>query len=54
VDPASLTVETVLVHGTEDVNVPVGNARWVVAHVPSARLISTGDRATCSSSNAAS
>ena len=39
VDPADLTVETVLLHGTEDVNVPVGIARWVAAHVPSARLL---------------
>jgi len=38
-DLAHLTVETVLLHGTEDVNVPVGIARWVAAHVPSARLI---------------
>ena len=26
-DPADLTVETVLLHGTEDVNAPVGIAR---------------------------
>jgi pimeloyl-ACP methyl ester carboxylesterase len=26
-------------HGTEDVNVPVGIARWVAAHAPSARLL---------------
>ncbi|MGK5172312.1 alpha/beta fold hydrolase [Geodermatophilus sp. CPCC 205761] len=39
VDPADLTVETVLLHGTEDVNVPVGIARWVAAKVSSARLI---------------
>ncbi len=39
VDPADLTVETVLLHGTEDVNVLVGIARWVAARVPSARLI---------------
>lgn len=38
-DPAALTVETVLLHGTEDVNVPVGIARWVAAQVPSSRLI---------------
>ena len=38
-DPADLTVETVLLHGTEDVNVPIGIARWLVALVPSARLI---------------
>jgi hypothetical protein len=29
----------VLLHGTEDVNVPVSIARWVATHVPSARLI---------------
>ena len=34
-----LTVETVLLHGTEDVNVPVGTARWLAAQVSSARLI---------------
>jgi pimeloyl-ACP methyl ester carboxylesterase len=39
VDVADLTVETVLLHGTEDVNVPVSIARWLAAHVPSARLI---------------
>jgi pimeloyl-ACP methyl ester carboxylesterase len=39
VDPADLTVETVLLHGTEDVNVPVGIARWLAALVASARLI---------------
>jgi pimeloyl-ACP methyl ester carboxylesterase len=39
VDPADLPVETVLLHGAEDVNVPVGVARWVAAQVPSARLI---------------
>ena len=39
VDPADLAVETVLLHGTEDVNVPVGIARWVAALAPSARLI---------------
>jgi pimeloyl-ACP methyl ester carboxylesterase len=38
-DPAEVTVETVLLHGAEDVNVPVGIARWVAAQVPSARLI---------------
>jgi pimeloyl-ACP methyl ester carboxylesterase len=38
-DLADLTVETVLLHGAEDVNVPVGVARWVAAHVPNARLI---------------
>jgi pimeloyl-ACP methyl ester carboxylesterase len=39
VDLADLTVETVLLHGVEDVNVPVGVARWVAAHVPNGRLI---------------
>jgi len=39
VNPAQLAVETVLLHGAEDVNVPVGIARWVAAQVPSARLI---------------
>jgi pimeloyl-ACP methyl ester carboxylesterase len=39
VDLGDLTVETVLLHGAQDVNVPVGIARWVTAHVPSARLI---------------
>jgi pimeloyl-ACP methyl ester carboxylesterase len=39
VDLAGLTVDTVLLHGVEDVNVPVGIARWVAAHVPNARLI---------------
>jgi pimeloyl-ACP methyl ester carboxylesterase len=38
-DLADLTVETVLLHGTEDVNVPVSIARWLAAHLPSARLI---------------
>lgn len=38
-DPADLTVETVLLHGTEDVNAPVGIARWVSARAPSARLV---------------
>jgi pimeloyl-ACP methyl ester carboxylesterase len=39
VDLGDLTVETVLLHGARDVNAPVGIARWVAAHVPSARLI---------------
>ena len=39
VDPADLAVETVLLHGTEDVNVPIGIARWVAAHASSAHLI---------------
>jgi hypothetical protein len=47
-------VETVLLHGTEDVNVPVGIARRVVAHVSSARLIEQPGSGTCSASNAPS
>jgi pimeloyl-ACP methyl ester carboxylesterase len=39
VDLTDLTVETVLLHGTQDVNVPVSIARWVAGQVPSARLI---------------
>jgi pimeloyl-ACP methyl ester carboxylesterase len=39
VDLAGLTVETVLLHGARDVNVPVGIARWVAARIPDARLI---------------
>jgi pimeloyl-ACP methyl ester carboxylesterase len=39
VDLAGLTVDIVLVHGVDDVNAPVGIARWVAAQVPSARLI---------------
>jgi pimeloyl-ACP methyl ester carboxylesterase len=39
VDLADLVVETVLLHGAEDVNVPVGIARWVAARVPTARLV---------------
>ncbi len=54
VNLADLTVETVLLHGTEDVNVPVGIPRWVAARVPSARLIDNRGRATCSASNAPS
>ncbi|MFD2094303.1 alpha/beta fold hydrolase [Blastococcus deserti] len=38
-DPADLAVDTVLLHGTEDVNVPVGIARWLAAQAPAARLI---------------
>lgn len=38
-DPAELTVETVLLHGSDDVNVPIGIARWVAARAPSARLV---------------
>jgi pimeloyl-ACP methyl ester carboxylesterase len=29
----------VLLHGTEDVNVPLGIARWLAEQVPSSRLI---------------
>jgi pimeloyl-ACP methyl ester carboxylesterase len=39
VDLADVTVETVLLHGTDDVNVPIGIARWVAAHVPASRLV---------------
>jgi pimeloyl-ACP methyl ester carboxylesterase len=35
---ADLAVDTVLVHGTDDTNVPIGLARWIAAQVPSARL----------------
>jgi pimeloyl-ACP methyl ester carboxylesterase len=38
-DPVDLTVETVLLHGARDVNVPIGIARWVAGRVPSARLV---------------
>ena len=31
VDLADLTVDTVLLHGVEDVNAPIGIARWLVA-----------------------
>jgi pimeloyl-ACP methyl ester carboxylesterase len=36
---ADLAVDTVLVHGTDDVNVPIGLARWVAAQALPARLI---------------
>jgi pimeloyl-ACP methyl ester carboxylesterase len=36
-----LTVDTVLLHGVDDVNVPIGIARWLAAQVPSSRLIET-------------
>jgi pimeloyl-ACP methyl ester carboxylesterase len=39
VQVADLTVDTVLVHGSDDVNVPIGLARWVRSQVPTARLI---------------
>jgi pimeloyl-ACP methyl ester carboxylesterase len=39
VDLADLSAETVLLHGRDDVNVPIGVARWLAAHVPSSRLI---------------
>ncbi|TQN42358.1 pimeloyl-ACP methyl ester carboxylesterase [Blastococcus colisei] len=39
VDLAELTVDTVLLHGAEDVNAPIGIARWVADEVPSSRLI---------------
>jgi pimeloyl-ACP methyl ester carboxylesterase len=38
-DLAHLAVDTVLVHGSDDVNVPIGIARFVAAQVPHARLI---------------
>jgi pimeloyl-ACP methyl ester carboxylesterase len=38
-DLAHLVVDTVLVHGSEDVNAPVGIARWVASQVPRARLV---------------
>ena len=41
VDVADLTVDTVLLHGVDDVNVPIGIARWLGAQVPSSRLIET-------------
>jgi pimeloyl-ACP methyl ester carboxylesterase len=39
VEVADLSVDTVLLHGAEDVNVPVGIARWLARQVPSSRLI---------------
>jgi pimeloyl-ACP methyl ester carboxylesterase len=42
-DLSGLTVDTVLLHGVDDVNVPVGIARWVAERVPSARLIEQPD-----------
>ena len=45
VDLADLTVDTVLLHGTEDVNVPIGIARWLAAQVPSSRVIEVPDAA---------
>ncbi|SFT85339.1 Pimeloyl-ACP methyl ester carboxylesterase [Geodermatophilus amargosae] len=41
VNLVNLTVETVLLHGSDDVNVPIGIARWFAAQVPSSRLIET-------------
>jgi pimeloyl-ACP methyl ester carboxylesterase len=41
VDVADLSVDTVLLHGVEDVNVPIGIARWLKAQVPASRLIET-------------
>lgn len=38
---AELSVDTVLLHGVEDVNVPIGIARWLTAQVPASRLIET-------------
>jgi pimeloyl-ACP methyl ester carboxylesterase len=34
-----LKVDTVLLHGTGDVNAPIGLARWAAAQVPGARLV---------------
>jgi pimeloyl-ACP methyl ester carboxylesterase len=39
VDVANLTVDTVLLHGAQDVNAPIGIARWLATQVPSSRLI---------------
>jgi pimeloyl-ACP methyl ester carboxylesterase len=39
IELAHLSVPTVLVHGTDDVNVPIGIARFVAAQLPDARLI---------------
>jgi pimeloyl-ACP methyl ester carboxylesterase len=41
VDVADLTVDTVLLHGADDANVPIGIARWLAAQVPASRLIET-------------
>jgi len=41
VDVADLSVDTVLLHGVDDVNVPIGIARWLKAQVPASRLIET-------------
>jgi len=41
VELADLTVDTLLLHGAEDVNVPIGIARWFAAQVPSSRLLET-------------
>lgn len=38
VDLSSLTVQVELVHGTADVSVPVGVARWVARSIPGATL----------------
>jgi pimeloyl-ACP methyl ester carboxylesterase len=39
VDVTELSVDTVLLHGVEDVNVPIGIARWLSSQVPASRLI---------------
>ena len=38
-DLVDLSVETVLLHGVDDGNVPIGITRWLAAQVPSSRLI---------------
>jgi pimeloyl-ACP methyl ester carboxylesterase len=38
-DVRRLTVDTVLLHGTDDVNAPIGLARWVASRVPGSRLV---------------
>ena len=40
-DLADLDVDTVLLHGVDDVNVPIEIARWFAAQVPSSRLMET-------------
>jgi pimeloyl-ACP methyl ester carboxylesterase len=38
-DLSRLSVDTVMLHGVEDVNAPIGIARWFTAQVRSSRLI---------------
>jgi pimeloyl-ACP methyl ester carboxylesterase len=40
-DLADLDVDTVLLHGVDDVNAPIEIARWFAAQVPSSRLMET-------------